>query len=76
MRPDWVVGLDRGFDEFSFPPQAEVPASVTLDRVEEWLGRHAEGPFFLWIHLFDPHMPYVPPPPYDSMYLRGRSLRR
>lgn len=26
-----------------------------------WLERHRDGPFFLWIHYFDPHVPYSPP---------------
>jgi len=25
-------------------------------------------PFFLWIHLYDPHTPYDAPPPYGAMY--------
>jgi len=27
-------------------------------------------PFFLWVHLFDPHEPYDPPPPYERLYDR------
>ncbi len=26
-----------------------------------WLEQHRDGPFFLWIHYFDPHVPYSPP---------------
>ncbi|MDP2663828.1 MAG: sulfatase-like hydrolase/transferase, partial [Dehalococcoidia bacterium] len=26
------------------------------------------GPFFLWVHYEDPHYPYTPPPPFDTMY--------
>ncbi|HEX7138193.1 MAG TPA: sulfatase, partial [Vicinamibacterales bacterium] len=26
------------------------------------------NPFFAWIHLYDPHEPYVPPEPYRSRY--------
>ncbi|MCP4689062.1 MAG: sulfatase-like hydrolase/transferase, partial [Desulfobacterales bacterium] len=33
----------------------------------KWLDTVGEGPFFLWIHYFDPHTPYDPPPPYDTM---------
>src|SRR5262249_44811403 len=25
-------------------------------------------PWFVWLHLFDPHAPYRPPPPFDSRY--------
>ena len=27
-----------------------------------------KAPFFLWVHLYDPHDPYTPPPPYDRQY--------
>jgi tetratricopeptide (TPR) repeat protein len=25
-------------------------------------------PWFVWVHLFDPHAPYRPPPPFDAAY--------
>ena len=28
----------------------------------------AEGPFFLWVHYYDPHGDYSPGPPYNSMF--------
>lgn len=45
----------------------ERAASQTNDAVL----RHLEqltGPFFLWVHYFDPHLPYVPPEPYRSRF--------
>jgi arylsulfatase A-like enzyme/Flp pilus assembly protein TadD len=27
-----------------------------------------DRPWFLWVHLFDPHAPYRPPAPYDAQY--------
>ncbi len=29
---------------------------------------HPAGPHFVWIHLYDPHDPYEPPPPYSQTY--------
>ena len=26
------------------------------------------APWFVWVHLFDPHTPYRPPPPFDATY--------
>ncbi len=34
----------------------------------EWLGEHQDEDFFLWLHYFDVHMPYAPPPPYDTLF--------
>ena len=28
----------------------------------------ASGAWFVWVHLFDPHAPYRPPPPFDAKY--------
>ena len=42
---------------------------ATVDAAEAWLGKNADGsPMFLWVHLFDPHAPYVPPAPYDTAF--------
>lgn len=35
-------------------------ADVIVDRAREWLAS-VSGPFFLWLHLMDPHAPYYPP---------------
>jgi arylsulfatase A-like enzyme len=43
-------------------------ADVTNAAVFNWLDAHASGgPFFLWVHYFDPHYPYTPPPGYDHV---------
>jgi arylsulfatase A-like enzyme len=36
--------------------------------VRRWLQHDAKPPFFLFIHLWDPHYDYVPPPPYDTRF--------
>jgi arylsulfatase A-like enzyme len=42
----------------------------TVDDALDWLDQ-IDGPWFLWVHLFDPHGPYEPPPPFDTMYYTG-----
>lgn len=37
-------------------------ADVVVDHALAWLNEHADGPFFLWLHLMDPHAPYYPKP--------------
>jgi arylsulfatase A-like enzyme len=37
-------------------------ADVIVDNAIAWLNEHAGGPFFLWLHLMDPHAPYYPKP--------------
>lgn len=68
---DSANGLDRGFDTYSdevpqeykdrgFEPlSAYRPGDMVTDDALAWLAkRDPERPFFCWVHLFDPHMPY------------------
>ena len=57
-------GVDRGFELYDFSPAGNRQlrrADVVVDRALTWLRNRGEGPFFMVIHLFDPHMEYDPP---------------
>ncbi|MEX0914399.1 MAG: sulfatase, partial [Wenzhouxiangellaceae bacterium] len=43
-------------------------AAQVNEAVIPWLEARGEEPFFLWLHYFDPHQPFEPPPPYDQLY--------
>ena len=43
-------------------------AAQVNEAVMPWLAAHKNDPFFLWVHYFDPHQPFEPPPPYDQLY--------
>jgi arylsulfatase A-like enzyme len=64
-------GFGQGFDDFHACDAIERKAGETTDLVLDWLKRRRREPFFLWIHYFDPHMPYLPPPPFGRKYYRG-----
>ena len=36
----------------------ERSAEDTLGRSLDWMVAHGENPFFMWVHLFEPHAPY------------------
>ncbi len=59
-------GFDRFFDEFV---QHFGGFSTASRRVGEWLERPHDRPFFLFVHTYDVHLPYDPPPPYDTAFL-------
>jgi len=40
--------------------ELERPAELTNARAAEWLARHYTENFFLWVHYFEPHAPYIP----------------
>lgn len=77
---DATYGLDQGFetydDDFNSKPgavQEQRRAAEVSRSAIEWL-RTARPPFFLWVHYFDPHGPYDPPPPFDGRYYEGDPL--
>jgi len=43
-------------------------ADQTTDRALEWLSAVGDGPFFAWVHYYDPHQRYRPPAPWDAMF--------
>lgn len=76
-------GLNRGFDLYrdQMPatpqggPTNDRPANYVVDEALAWLDSVAGSPqsadakpWFCWTHLFDPHAPYAPPPPYDQRH--------
>ena len=72
-------GLDRGFklyyDVFkgsSFlendPGLVERKAGDSVDQALKWLRRPRSKPFFLWLHLYDPHSGYNPPEPFRTRF--------
>lgn len=38
------------------------------DAAIAWLREHRDERFFLWLHLFGPHEPYDPSPPYRALF--------
>jgi arylsulfatase A-like enzyme len=71
------IGLDKGFDLYEdgieFRTGTDIgrqqrPGAETLDLTTEWLRGVAGGPFFLFLHLNEPHTPYQPREPFRSRY--------
>jgi hypothetical protein len=47
--------------------KAGLPAPAVVDRAVQWI-RQRNARWFAWVHLYDPHAPYRPPPPFDREY--------
>jgi arylsulfatase A-like enzyme len=62
-----IAGRFDHFDDHLTRPElnresrAERPAGETLQIALQWLKSERKRPVFVWIHLIDPHGPYVPP---------------
>jgi arylsulfatase A-like enzyme len=66
-------GMEQGFERLSSPDRSQRDSSETIAILEQWLEEDVtQGrPLFVWLHLFDAHAAYKPPPPYDQMYQPG-----
>jgi len=72
-------GFERGFDVYdaNFHSRklgedryhsVERRAEDVADHALGWLSHNQKGPFFIWIHFYDPHDPYDPPEPFKTRY--------
>src|SRR5579864_1950994 len=76
---DSRFGLNSGFDFYydhfnvrslreADLDETERPGNEVMDLALDWLKQNQQHPFFIWIHLYDPHYPYHPPAPYSEEY--------
>jgi choline-sulfatase len=75
-----LFGFDNGFSVYDdemprpggrteFRDDPERNASAVVNRAIQWLHARPSGkPFMLWVHLYDPHIPYSPPPEFANKY--------
>jgi arylsulfatase A-like enzyme/Flp pilus assembly protein TadD len=74
-----AIGFDRGFDTYDAGFRMWHPGgdhytttdrrgAVVVEHALAWLGKRPPGPFFMWVHLYDPHYPYDPPEPFKTRY--------
>ncbi|HZQ68223.1 MAG TPA: sulfatase-like hydrolase/transferase [Terriglobales bacterium] len=72
-------GFDRGFDVYDANyhlkrhggdryKTVERRAGAVVDHALAWLSQVPNGPFFLWVHLYDAHDPYDPPSPFKEKF--------
>ncbi len=73
-----AAGLDQGFDDYDddVPVGAgatvaladlQRPATKVTDAAAAWLGRQGAQPWLLWVHYYDPHLPYAAPAKYRAL---------
>jgi len=64
-------GMARGFAGYDYAPATNAftrRADVVVQRAIAWIDARGDAPFFLVVHLFDPHMNYDAPPPFRGRY--------
>ena len=73
---DSQFGMDQGFDSYNDQFKEKHQAGNIYERkgtetsrfAIEWLDKHKDEKFFLFLHYFDPHREYEPPEPFASEY--------
>ena len=71
---DFTTDLDTDQEEHS-----RMTGPLLNTQIIPWIEGNADRPFFLFVHYFDVHFNYDPPPPYDTMFdpdYVGPDLRR
>ena len=72
-------GFDRGFEVYDGGfhlrrqgadryQSVERRAGDVVNHALAWLSGLPNGPFFLWVHLYDAHDPYDPPAPFKARF--------
>src|SRR6185437_7692010 len=63
------IGFNQGFSVYDdqMPSGTNGESSIrnakdTVDHALTWLNAQSRQPFFVWLHFYDAHQPYVPPP--------------
>jgi len=73
---DSRFGLAQGFDRYDDDYRSlrtgglasvERRAEAVVDGALTWL-KAQQGPWFLWVHCYDPHDPYAPPEPFHTQF--------
>jgi arylsulfatase A-like enzyme len=61
------LGFARGFQRFD---DGNHGLAESLPKAQAWIDEVAAGsaPFYLFLHSFDVHLPYDPPPPWDEHF--------
>lgn len=75
VSPKW--GFEQGFDEYVVDSQFKNgnDAKAIFSRAQNWLAQNRSKKFFLFLHSFDIHDPFCPPPPYADKY-KGSNLSK
>ena len=67
------LGRAMGWRGFDVLPEIRslLGAEAITARAVAWLRENGDAPFFLWVHYFDPHVPYDPPADIAAKFYRG-----
>ncbi len=66
------VGFDQGFELFDDSPDNGMSGiegePFDFSRAAKWIDEHTSERFFLFLHTYIPHSPYLPPAPWNTAF--------
>ncbi len=65
------TGFDQGFDVFDADPSNGMNGfqqPFDVSRASQWIDANKSGRFFLFLHTYMPHGPYLPPAPWNTAF--------
>ena len=74
------MGFGRGFDDYYEIKDVELFDKILVtggfakdvfERGKTWIDEKINYKFFLFLHTYEVHVPYFPPPPYDTIFLNN-----
>ena len=73
---DSMLGMNQGFgyynDDYEHEKKDDIDNGRRAEEASrlacEWLEKSAGEKFFLFLHYFDPHIPYIPPEPFATRF--------
>jgi arylsulfatase A-like enzyme len=68
-----LFGFNRGMNSYRENKSASIwkpsgQVDRTVDEALKWLERHSSKKFFLFLHTYQVHEPYAPPPDYQNLF--------
>lgn len=69
------TGISSGFSQFDDAKLGPRVAAATTNYALGYLRELDDRPLFMWVHYWDPHDPYEPPPPYDAKFGKSDGIR-
>ncbi len=79
-----LTNLHQGVEVLHEEASVQLPEGVSdtktgryfIDELTPWLERHHDVPFFAFVHAMDPHSPFKPYPPYDTLWTDAAAAAR
>jgi arylsulfatase A-like enzyme len=57
--------MDRGVMHAS---HRDITGPRVYEAFKKWFDTNGRSKFFMFVHMWDPHFDFIPPPPYDTMF--------